>query len=92
MLNGQVPARSGVASVPFATALGEDTVTVTGQHNLLTTSRVTASVLIDNDDVYLQDWQAPEIRNVIPGTGFDILLRTRTGAFTGPVKVNWQWS
>lgn len=81
----------GQVTVPFATFKSEDSVSVTGQGSILGTSKILAAVYADNDDVYAQDWEPPVIRNVVAGTGFDIVLRPASTTFKGSVKVNWTW-
>ncbi len=83
-------ANFGQSTVPFATFLSEDRVTVAAA-GVLPTSKIGATVYADNDDVYAQDWNPPEIINVVAGVGFDIVLRPAQGLFKGPVKVNWVW-
>ena len=78
----------GQAVVPFATFLNEDTVTVSGQSGLSSTSKIVAQIYATNDDVYAQDWYAPIIRN-ITATSFDVVARCDIGTFKGNVTVNW---
>lgn len=80
---------AGLATVPFAVWLGEDRVTVTGIAGVTANSRITATIAAAADDVYAQDWAAPMVRNVVPGQGFDLVLRPATGTFKGPVAVHW---
>jgi len=82
----------GEATIPFAAWLTEDTITVTGQTSILATSKILCSIYAENDDIYAQDWRTPLIRNIVPGVGFDITLRSEIGAFKGGVKMNWTWS
>ena len=92
MVNGQIPTHSGIAVIPFATWLSEDTVTVTGQLGLKADSKIQRSLVSDNDDVYAQDWFPPLIRNIVPDVGFDITIRPAAGVFKGPVSINWSWT
>jgi len=91
LLNGQPPGNSGQATIPFATWLNEDSVTITGQSLLKATSSIQRSLVADNDDIYANDWEPPMITNIIPGTGFTIVLRIANGTFKGGVKINWSW-
>ncbi len=84
-----VTGTSGQATVPFASMLSEDSITVTGVSGVRDTSAIVAQVYADNDDVYAQDWVAPVVRNIVAGVGFDLVLRPLFGLFAGPVKVNW---
>ncbi len=81
----------GLATIPFASWLNEDSVSVTGQAGISGTSKILASLYADNDDVYAQDWRPPIIRNVVAGVGFDICLRPEIGSFKGNMKINWSW-
>lgn len=82
---------TGQSSIAFASYLYEDSVTVTGQAGIASTSSIQVQVYADGDDVIAQDWLSPEVKNIVAGTGFDIVLRPKTGAFKGAVKVNWAW-
>lgn len=81
----------GQASIPFAVPLASDSVTVSGQEHLAADSVILLTIYGDGAGVIAQGWLAPIVKNVIAGTSFDILLRTVTGVFTGPVKVNWSY-
>ncbi len=82
----------GQATIPFASWLTEDKISVTGQASILATSKILASIYADNEDVYAQDWRPPIIRNVVAGAGFDVTLRPEIGTFKGNVKINWTWA
>ena len=82
----------GQATIPFASWLAEDSVMVTGQNDLLATSKILASVYADSDEIYAQDWRGIIIKDIIAGTGFTIIMKPATGTFKGNVKINWTWS
>lgn len=81
----------GVATVPFASYLTEDTIAVTGQAALTANSRIVAQVYADTDDVLAQDWYPVAVKSVVAGTGFTLSLRPNIGTFKGSVKLNWMW-
>jgi hypothetical protein len=82
---------SGQATIPFATPLPEDSITITGQVGITTGSTIIACIYANNDDVYAQDWQPLIIKDIVAGTSFKIVLRPAAGLFSGPVLVNWSW-
>ena len=86
------PYGKGQATIPFASYLTEDVITITGQTALGASSSISATIYASTDDVYAQDWYEPVIRNVIAGTGFNIYVRPRVGTFSGNVLVNWAWN
>jgi hypothetical protein len=96
-LNGQASGASslggasGIATIPFATWLEEDSVTILGQSKLLASSTIQASLASDNDDVVSQEWTDVRISDIVAGTGFKLTLGTMAGTFKGPVKVMWLW-
>lgn len=83
---------TGQETIPFATWLTEDSVTVTGQTGILANSKVNVSLYANSDDVHAQDWRPPAAINIVAGTGFDIKIRPEIGTFKGDVKVNWAWT
>ena len=91
MGGGSASGAGGIATAPFASWLREDRVTVTGQSALTSSSAVTATLLAENDDIRSHDWQAATIDNLMPGFGFDLVLRPALGSFKGPVRVAWGW-
>ena len=81
----------GQTTVPFVSWLVEDSVTITGQAGILVTSKIHATIYAQNDDIYATDWEAPVVRNIVAGQGFDIVLRPKIGTFSGNVTVDWSW-
>lgn len=81
----------GQATIPFADWKSEDTVTVTGQTEILSTSRINIAVFVDSDDVWIHGWYLAA-SDIVAGTGFTLRIRPDVGVFKGPVKVNWRWS
>ena len=80
----------GTAVLPFVWD-SEMKATVTGQYLLKSSSRITATIISNTDDIYAQDWLSPIVRNVVVGVGFDVLLRPLYGTFKGNVTVSWLW-
>jgi hypothetical protein len=91
MINGQIPGAFGQATVPFAAWLAEDSVVIVGQAYLKAASVISATIISTNDDTYAQAWNEPLIRDVIPGTGFTIMVKPAVGSFKGNVRVDWFW-
>jgi len=83
----------GVAAVTFASFTSEGVATVTGQAGLPAAPAIVLTVVPGpNDDAYAQDWYPPVARNLVPGVGFDVVLRPAVGTFKGAVNVAWSLS
>ncbi len=81
----------GQSTIPFASWLSEDSITITGQTGLQATAKIIASIYANQDDIYAQDWRTLIVKDVVENSGFAIILRPEIGTFKGAVPIQWSW-